>query len=218
MADAEDQVSVLPGDTFERPQGGHYRVTDTKNNRIQYHLILPDGTVKPPVWVPISVFQRGAGRRPIVEPPTAAKPAEQPDRPAERSEKRTEEFSAEEIAEFQRLDQLYRRLPKGDRWYIVDRWDQEQGLESPNERLNYRRDTPRRLRRRNFWYIAALIAGALFAVWLGNLMDRDHKRRSEDSYLLDSLREHAKNNQALKSAIDEVDREYQELIESRDER
>lgn len=63
------------------------------------------------------------------------------------------------------------------------------------------------------WAILALIPAALFWWWLSNLIERD-SQRNEDSYVLDSLRAHSKDNPALKSAIYQADREYQELIES----
>jgi hypothetical protein len=48
------------------------------------------------------------------------------------------------------------------------------------------------------------------------MMHRDDVR-SADSFVLDYLREHSQNNQALKSAIKDVDQEYeayQQFLES----
>lgn len=123
------------------------------------------------------------------------------------------EFSAEDSAEFERLDRLYRGLSKGDRLYIVSRWDDEQGLEPTYKRQNFRDEASLRAKRRRLWMMVGLIPGALVLLWIGQLISADTQRH-EDSFVLDELRERSSSDPGLKSAIDEADRAYREWIES----
>ena len=177
--------------------------TDTIPEKAFRELIAPalEGTPTTP------------GREVSQRPPTTAQAAGVPKCTTPQLSAFTEEFSDEDIAECRRLDALHRSLSKSDRLYIVERWDDEQGLESPHKRLEHKRAAPVRLRQRRTWAILALIPAILFWWWLSGLIQRDSKRNT-DSNVLEILRDHSKDNPGLKSAIEQADKEDQEYIES----
>lgn len=118
-----------------------------------------------------------------------------------------QEFSAEEIAECERLDRLYGELSERDRLFIVSRYDDEQGLEPTYKRKNFRDEAPLRARRRRFWMIVGLIPGISLLLWIGKLIRADSQHR-EDSFVLKELRERSNRDPGLKSVIDEADQEW----------
>jgi len=124
-----------------------------------------------------------------------------------------EGFSDEEMAEFQRLSCLYSGLSDSERYYVVSRWDDEQGLEPTYKRQNFRDASRFRARRRRLWMIVALIPGTLVLIWIGQVISAS-TQRNEDSFVLDQLRERSNADPVLKSAIEDADRAYQEWIES----
>jgi hypothetical protein len=126
---------------------------------------------------------------------------------------KSDEVSAEDLAEFERLEALYRRLSEGDRYYVVSRWDGEQGLEPTHERINRRNHAPYRQRSRRFWTAIAVIPTLLVLNWIGGLIRADNQRQA-DSFVLDSLRERSAVNPALKSEIAAGERDYQEYLEN----
>jgi hypothetical protein len=174
---------IVPGLTVVKPSG-KVTVTAVEGEEVRFRQESPDGTIKKSN-LPLSLFKMmvagevAAGRYTLV-------PAIEIEQQAALAE-----FSAEDLAGFRRQDALYASLSEGDRAYVVARWDQDQGLELLSTRLQYKSDAPGRQRRRRMWTTLALIPAVLFCWWLSNLMDRDRKR-SEDSYVLDSLREHSK--------------------------
>lgn len=122
------------------------------------------------------------------------------------------EPTPEEIADASRMGGIYNRLSSKDLFYIVSRWDEEQGLEPTFERLNYRDGSGyRRKRRRTL--IAAAVVPVLFAVWwIGNLSQTNNDR-AFDSYVLDYIREHYKGDMAVQAAIQAAERDYQEYLD-----
>jgi len=204
---AKDQTAthkMVPGFTVEKPSC-KFTVTSVENDKVRFSYESPSGTVRSSL--PLNTFRKMVGTEGAV--------AQYQPSLATNTEPRAaiEEFSPEDLAEFRRLEAMYRSLSQGDRYYIVSRWDDEQGLEPTYKRENYRNEVPRRVRRRNFWTVVALIPASAFILWIGRLVQAD-RERYEDSFVLDSLRERSTNIPALKSAIDEADREYRELIES----
>jgi len=123
-----------------------------------------------------------------------------------------DERSSKDIAAVDRLGSLYQGLSEEERYYVFSRWDTEQRLKPTHARSKYGNDAPYRTRRRKFWAIAALISVFLVCYWVGGLK-RSDRQRQEDSFVLDHLRERARNNPALKSSIEEAEGEYQGMIE-----
>lgn len=209
-------MSINPGTVF-RTDVAKFTVTSVEAGRVRFSQERPDGTVTKGS-LPLGTFKKMVashaqdGQPPSelsAEVPRDFPPLTQRDPPG----KVAEEFSAEDIAEFERLESLYEKLSETDRYYIVSRWDEQQHLEPTHQRVNYRNLAPLRARRRQFWSIVALVLAAFFVLWIGRLIEADHQRQ-EESFVLDLLRERSQRDPALKSAVEAADREYQELIES----
>jgi hypothetical protein len=197
---AQDGIAIpeiVPGFTVEKPSG-KYTVTAVVDGRVKFERKQADGTINKGT-LPQSIFTQM-----VIAGEAASRYGRAPAIDTAR-QRGLDELSVEDLADFRRLDALYRSFSEGDRLYIIDRWDREQGMDPPHKRLEHQRNAPRRQRRRRIWTILALIPAALFCWWFSDLLDRDRKR-SEDSYALDRLRERAKANPALKSEIDETDR------------
>src|SRR6266566_445748 len=112
----------------------------------------------------------------------------------------SEEWTDEDVANLDRLEVMYRGLSENDRYYIVSRWDKEQGLEDTFKRQQAKHEAPERASRRKRWIIIAIIPALFILNWIGGLV-RAERHRNADSFVLDQLREHSKNNDALKTAI-----------------
>jgi hypothetical protein len=184
---------ISSGATFENIIG-KYTVTAVEDEKVTFDKEMPDGMVIKGVRLPIRVFRSIVSPATEAEQVKAARRAPTPVRSEPHNETKIpaagvkpEEFSPEEIAEFQRLNKTYRGLSDEDRPYIVQRWDEEHGLDSPYHRLEYKRFAPERLRRRRTRMILALVPVLMFCWWLSNLLDRDSKR-NDDSYVLHILR------------------------------
>lgn len=148
---ANATLVVAKGSIFETPRG-RYTVSgvnrkgmvdfqvDTRGRKMKGTLPIARfqdliATSTPPTK---EVIQRTSALPEAAELPTES-------RPHARLGTRTEDVT-EETAEFRRLDALYRGLSESDRYYIVERWDHEQGRDLPYKRLQYKREARSRQR------------------------------------------------------------------------
>lgn len=122
--------------------------------------------------------------------------------------------SPEEIAEFSRLEKLYRGISEDDRFYIVDRWDREQELESPHRRLRYKRNAPHRKLKRNILTVLAWISVLMLLWWVSNRIQKNEEV-DHASFVLEKLKEQSTGNTVVKSALDTAEAQYDEWQEEK---
>jgi hypothetical protein len=193
-SDSSDKPEIRKGSVFETEGGGIYAVLAVRGGKAYYRL---NGKVE---VAPVEEFQQllvSQGAKPL----------------------RDDHPTPEEISKIQNLDRIYRDLGPDGRYYVVSRWDREEGLQPTDERLNYRDHAPLRRRQRRIWTAFAVVA-ALLLWWWHDRYVLDYQRGQAARYVLNLMKERSqKENPELKNAITQAEREYTDYLESlREER